>query len=120
MPAIQPPDLPFSQACENNQAPILSVLAQAFADRRRVLEIGSGTGQHGAYFAPRLPHLIWQTSDLSENHAGIRAWQAHRPAPNLLPPCCWICAPVTGPRVPSMRCSPATPRTSWRGRWCSA
>lgn len=83
---IQPPDLPFSQACENNQAPILSVLAQAFADRRRVLEIGSGTGQHGAYFAPRLPHLIWQTSDLSENHAGIRAWQAHRPAPNLLPP----------------------------------
>lgn len=86
MPAIQPPDLPFSQACENNQAPILSVLAQAFADRRRVLEIGSGTGQHGVYFAPRLPHLMWQTSDLAEHHAGIRAWQAHRPAPNLLPP----------------------------------
>ena len=37
--SVQPlPDLPFSQACENNQAPILSVLAQAFADRRRVLE----------------------------------------------------------------------------------
>ncbi|WP_091567532.1 DUF938 domain-containing protein [Oryzisolibacter propanilivorax] len=86
MPAIQPPDLPFSQACENNQAPILSVLAQAFADRRRVLEIGSGTGQHGVYFARRLPHLMWQTSDLAEHHAGIRAWQAHRPAPNLLPP----------------------------------
>ena len=86
MPVPPLPDLPFSQACENNQAPILSVLKQAFADRHQVLEIGSGTGQHAVYFAPRLPHLTWQTSDLAENHAGIRAWQAHRPAPNLLPP----------------------------------
>ena len=78
--------LPFSQACENNQAPILAVLRQAFADRRQVLEIGSGTGQHGVYFAPRLPHLVWQTSDLAENHAGIRAWQAAHPAPNLRAP----------------------------------
>ncbi|HQQ69567.1 MAG TPA: DUF938 domain-containing protein [Alicycliphilus sp.] len=78
--------LPFSQACENNQAPILAVLLQAFADRRRVLEIGSGTGQHGVYFAPRLPHLIWQTSDLAENHAGISAWHAAHPAPNLRAP----------------------------------
>ncbi|MBS0507265.1 MAG: DUF938 domain-containing protein [Proteobacteria bacterium] len=78
--------LPFSQACENNQAPILAVLQQAFADRRQVLEIGSGTGQHGVYFAPRLPHLVWQTSDLAENHAAIRAWHAAHPAPNLRAP----------------------------------
>ena len=78
--------LPFSQACENNQAPILAVLQQAFADRRQVLEVGSGTGQHGVYFAPRLPHLVWQTSDLAENHPGIRAWQAAHPAPNLRAP----------------------------------
>ena len=75
-----PSSLPFSQACENNQAPILAVLQQAFADRRQVLEVGSGTGQHGAYFAPRLPHLVWQTSDLADNHPGIRAWQAAHPA----------------------------------------
>ena len=80
------PDLPFSQACENNQAPILAVLQQAFAECRQVLEIGSGTGQHGVYFAPRLPQLVWQTSDLAGNHAGIRAWQAAQPAPNLRPP----------------------------------
>lgn len=78
--------LPFSQACENNQAPILAVLQQAFADRRLVLEVGSGTGQHGVYFAPRLPQLVWQTSDLADNHAGIRAWQAAYPAPNLRAP----------------------------------
>ena len=80
------PPLPFSQACENNQAPIFAVLQQAFADRRHVLEIGSGTGQHSVYFAPRLPHLVWQTSDLADNHAGIRAWHAQHPAPNLRPP----------------------------------
>ena len=44
-PDALPNSLPFSQACENNQAPILAVLQQAFADRRLVLEVGSGTGQ---------------------------------------------------------------------------
>ncbi|MEQ6435953.1 DUF938 domain-containing protein [Comamonas sp. w2-DMI] len=78
-----PPSLPFSQACENNRAPILAVLQAAFADCRHVLEIGSGTGQHSVYFAPRLPHLVWQTSDLPGNHAGIAAWHAARPSPNL-------------------------------------
>ncbi|WP_455554535.1 DUF938 domain-containing protein [Comamonas sp.] len=74
---------PFSQSCENNQAPIFGVLQHAFADRKHVLEIGSGTGQHSVYFAPRLPHLIWQTSELTALHAGIAAWHAHMPASNL-------------------------------------
>ncbi|MEO3679916.1 DUF938 domain-containing protein [Rheinheimera fenheensis] len=56
-------DLPFSQACENNKAPILAVLQQAFADCTNVLEIGSGTGQHAVHFAENLPHLNWQASD---------------------------------------------------------
>lgn len=70
-------------SCENNQAPIFDVLQHAFADRKHVLEIGSGTGQHSVYFAPRLPHLIWQTSELPALHAGIAAWHAHLPSPNL-------------------------------------
>lgn len=65
---------PFSQACENNKDSILSVLQRVFADRKNVLEIGSGTGQHAAYFAQKLSHLSWQTSDLSANHLGINAW----------------------------------------------
>ena len=56
-------DLPFSQACENNKAPILAVLQQAFADCTKVLEVGSGTGQHAVHFAAALPHLTWQASD---------------------------------------------------------
>lgn len=74
---------PFAQSCENNQAPIFEVLQHAFADRRHVLEIGTGTGQHSVYFAPRLPHLVWQTSELPALHAGIAAWHADFPAPNL-------------------------------------
>jgi hypothetical protein len=45
-----------------------------------VLEIGSGTGQHAAYFAPELPHLVWQASDVAENLPGIRQWVCE-PAP---------------------------------------
>jgi len=65
---------PFSPACERNKAPILDVLQAVFSDRRRVLEIGSGTGQHAVHFAAHLPHLIWQSSDRLENLAGIRLW----------------------------------------------
>lgn len=78
--------LTFSQACANNQAPIAEILQLAFAESQQVLEIGSGTGQHSVYLAPRLPHLSWQTSELPEHHAGIRAWHAAHPAPNLRAP----------------------------------
>ena len=50
-------DKPFSESCVQNRDPILAVLRVWFADRRHVLEIGSGTGQHAVYFAPELPHL---------------------------------------------------------------
>ena len=65
--------LPYSQAAENNKAPILAVLRDRFAQSVSVLEIGSGTGQHAAYFPRQLPHLFWQASDRRENLPGIRA-----------------------------------------------
>jgi SAM-dependent methyltransferase len=67
---------PFSEPSERNRAPILAVLKKAFASSKLVLEIGSGTGQHAAYFAPELPHLVWQASDRAENLADIRQWVA--------------------------------------------
>lgn len=65
---------PFSQACENNKQPILDVLNRVLVASKNVLEIGSGTGQHAAYFAPNLTHLDWQTSDMPHNHEGIKTW----------------------------------------------
>lgn len=65
---------PCSEPAERNRAPILAVLKRAFADTRRVLEIGSGTGQHAAHFASALPHLVWQASDVATSLRGIREW----------------------------------------------
>ncbi|MGO3105714.1 MAG: DUF938 domain-containing protein, partial [Psychrobacter celer] len=78
--------LPFSQACENNKQPILEVLQKELQDSTHVLEVGSGTGQHSVYFAPNLPHLQWQTSDVTDNHQVIQAWHDAYPASNLYAP----------------------------------
>jgi SAM-dependent methyltransferase len=79
-------DKPFSEYAERNGAPILDVLRKEFANSTKVLEIGSGTGQHAARIAKQLPFLQWQTSDLDENHDGIRAWVNDTGLANLLPP----------------------------------
>lgn len=76
----------FSAACERNRDPILAILRDLLPNPARVLEIGSGTGQHAAYFGEHLPHVIWQTSDLPINHASILAWQDSARLPNVLPP----------------------------------
>lgn len=76
----------FSAACERNRDPILAILRNLLPEPARVLEIGSGTGQHAVYFGERLPHLTWQTSDLPANHASIVAWQEAARLPNVLPP----------------------------------
>jgi cyclopropane fatty-acyl-phospholipid synthase-like methyltransferase len=77
---------PHSAACERNRDPILEVLRLHFADRRQVLEVGSGTGQHAVHFAAALPHLVWQCSDLPENRPGIRLWLDEAALPNTPPP----------------------------------
>lgn len=79
-------DKPSSPACERNRDPILAVLRRHFADRRRVLEIGSGTGQHAVYFAQAMPWLTWQCSDRAPNLAGIEAWLADAALPNTPAP----------------------------------
>lgn len=79
-------DKPFLQACENNKRPILEVLSRYLGDVSSLLEIGSGTGQHAVFFGEQFPHLRWQTSDLEENHAGIRQWIEAAKLPNVLAP----------------------------------
>lgn len=79
-------DKPFSESCVQNRDPILAILRTLFADRRHVLEIGSGTGQHAVYFGAELPHLVWQTADVPQHHPGIQAWLEEAALPNVLPP----------------------------------
>jgi cyclopropane fatty-acyl-phospholipid synthase-like methyltransferase len=77
---------PFSQACENNQAAILAVIKPLFASVDKVLEVGSGTGQHAVYFAGQMPHLQWQPADQQDYLDGIESWRAFAELPNILPP----------------------------------
>ena len=64
--------LPFAPACERNKQPILEVLRRILPPTGRVLEIGSGTGQHVVYFSGQLPDLQWQPSEQAENLAGLQ------------------------------------------------
>ncbi len=79
-------DKPFSPSCERNREPILGVLHEHLAAGDRVLEIGSGTGQHAVYFAQALPRIIWQPSDQAEYLPGIRAWMEYAQLPNTPEP----------------------------------
>jgi SAM-dependent methyltransferase len=78
--------LPDAPSTERNREPILEQLQRLLAHSRRVLEVGSGTGQHAVYFAPRLPHLRWQTSEREQNLHEVQAWLANSPSDNLPPP----------------------------------
>ena len=76
----------YAPACDRNSAVILDVLRPILARCRTVLEIGSGTGQHAVYFAGRLPHLVWQPSDLPQALDSIHAWRAEAALDNLTAP----------------------------------
>jgi SAM-dependent methyltransferase len=65
---------PVAPSCERNRNPILAVLREVLPTSGVVLEIGSGTGQHAAWFSAQLPGLVWQPTDLAENLPGIHAW----------------------------------------------
>lgn len=75
----------FSEACERNKMPIFEVLQVAFAASKRVLEIGSGTGQHAVYFASRLTHTDWQPTDQRAYLPALQARLDLEAPANVLP-----------------------------------
>jgi len=77
---------PFAESSEQNKFPILDVLQRWFSTTGRVLEIGSGTGQHAVFFSQSLPYLLWQASDRQENISGITQWVLEAGLPNLAMP----------------------------------
>ncbi|UJB19336.1 MULTISPECIES: DUF938 domain-containing protein [Lysobacter] len=89
---------PYSPSCERNREPILAVLRERFADRRTVLEIGSGTGQHAVHFAAAMPWLSWQCADRAEYLPGIGLWLEEAALANTPPPLELeaVAAPVAG------------------------
>ena len=72
-------------AAERNKEPILSRIAPALSQTRRVLEIGSGTGTHALFFSAALPHLSWQPSDTGDYLPALRERLRREGGANLLP-----------------------------------
>ncbi|NES23542.1 MAG: DUF938 domain-containing protein [Symploca sp. SIO3E6] len=77
----------YAPATERNREPILEVLQQVLPNNCTVLEVASGTGEHGVFFAPRLGNRKWLPSEPNPLLlASIEAWRIHQPAENLYPP----------------------------------
>jgi len=67
----------FFPATEKNRESIRKVLSR-FLTRGSILEIGSGSGQHGVIFQKCFPEIIWQTSDPELIHRNsISSWIDH-------------------------------------------
>ncbi|MBV8146699.1 MAG: DUF938 domain-containing protein [Gammaproteobacteria bacterium] len=77
--------LTVSEACERNKEPILAVLRTELAACTRVLEVGSGTGQHAVHFTAAMPQLLWQPSELPENLPSLAERIRLEGGANLLP-----------------------------------
>ena len=63
----------FSPACERNKGPILAVLKEWLPAHAQVLEIGSGSGQHAAFFCQQIGGLAWQSSERRESLTDLQA-----------------------------------------------
>jgi hypothetical protein len=76
-----------SPSVARNKEPIAEAFADLVGVEARVLEVGSGTGEHGACLTGRHQGLIWQPSDPDPaSRASISAWAETVPGGRLLQP----------------------------------
>ena len=65
-------------ATQRNRDSIASVLNNYISPDSLVLEIASGSGEHGVFFQKKFPSIIWQTSDPELVHRkSINSWIKH-------------------------------------------
>jgi len=65
----------FFPATQRNKDSIETVLSRIIKKNGSILEIGSGSGEHGVFFQKRFPNIIWQTSDRElVNRKSISSW----------------------------------------------
>ena len=65
----------FFSATQRNRDFIGDVLSRIIKKDGSILEIGSGSGEHGVVFQKRFPEIIWQTSDPDLRHRkSIISW----------------------------------------------
>ncbi len=86
-PASATCDRKFAPAAARNQLVIVDVLKGFLPAVGKVLEVGSGTGQHIAAFASAFPGLTWIPSDVDpQSRASTQAWIAEGGQTNVVAP----------------------------------
>ncbi|AAQ00507.1 MULTISPECIES: DUF938 domain-containing protein [Prochlorococcus] len=69
----------FFPATSRNRDCIAEALSKFLPDKGSVLEIASGSGEHGVAFQKLFPFIKWQTSDPNHSYRkSIRAWIIHQ------------------------------------------
>ena len=76
----------FNRAADNNKSVILTQLLRLLGPGNRVLEIGSGSGQHAVFFADAMPDITWQPSDTEPYFPALRSNLERVSIANLMPP----------------------------------
>ncbi len=77
----------YAPATARNRDAILEVLQPELKPGDRVLEVGSGTGEHIVHFAQSLPQVHWQPSEADASQLpSIAAWIQHARLPNVAEP----------------------------------
>jgi Protein of unknown function (DUF938) len=77
----------YAPATDRNREPILAILRQVLPPTGTILEISSGTGEHGVFMAPQLAPRHWLPSDPNPDaRLSIAAWQQSAPCDNIYPP----------------------------------
>ena len=79
-------ELQYSPSVARNKEPILEQLQKYIEKNKKLLEIGSGTGEHAVFFGKLFPQLKWTTSDDKSNHPYIKQWLKHSGLKNVTGP----------------------------------
>ena len=76
----------FFPATQRNVQAIGDVLADSLPSAGLILELASGSGEHGVAFQQRFPRITWQCSDPEPDHCrSISAWIAHAGLTSAMP-----------------------------------
>ena len=76
----------FFSATQRNRDCIGDELTRIIKKDVSILEIGSGSGEHGVFFQKRFPEIIWQTSDPNLLHRkSIISWIEHEELSTKMP-----------------------------------
>ena len=69
-----------------NRSFIADIFRNYITEKGLILEIASGSGQHGVFFQKLFPSIIWQTSDPDpENRKSIVLWIDHHGLASQMP-----------------------------------